>query len=112
VHAILDLCLVFEEWTSASGCLGKSFNFWDPNIKKWRQIWMDDNGSPLTYEGDFHDAAMYYSGWTLGDHGEHVLQKLTFFHVASDTVRQLFEQSADSGKTWVSTYDLRYVRKP
>lgn len=111
VHPILDHCIVLEEWTSSSGSLGKSFNFWDPNRKKWRQVWMDDNDGSLDYEGEFHDRAMHFAGWTLDSTGARVLQKLTFFHVSSDTVRQLFEESADSGKTWASTYDLRYVRK-
>ena len=35
---------------------------------------------------------------------------LSFFSVAPDTVRQLFEQSTDGGKTWTPTFDARYVR--
>jgi hypothetical protein len=40
-----------------------------------------------------------------------VEQKLTFFAIAPDTVRQLFEASSDGGKTWVSTFDARYTRR-
>lgn len=42
--------------------------------------------------------------------GGRVLQKLTFFPISKDTVRQLFETSADSGKTWQLGFDGRYVR--
>jgi hypothetical protein len=40
-----------------------------------------------------------------------VLQKLTFFPIHRDTVRQLFETSVDSGRTWRPGFDGRYVRK-
>jgi hypothetical protein len=40
-----------------------------------------------------------------------VLQKLTFFPISPDTVRQLFESSTDGGKTWTPGFDARYVRK-
>ena len=37
-------------------------------------------------------------------------QKLTFFPIHRDTVRQLFETSTDSGRTWQPGFDGRYVR--
>jgi len=55
---------------------------------------------------------MRFEGWTLNPNGTRTLQKLTFFPISKDTVRQLFETSADSGKTWVPGFDGRYVRKP
>ncbi len=110
VSALLEHCMVFEEWTPTSGPSGKSINFWDNNRKKWRQVWTSEDGVSLDYEGSFADGAMRFSGWSLGDKGQHTLQKLTFFRVAPDTVRQLFEASDDGGKTWKPTFDGRYVR--
>ena len=49
---------------------------------------------------------------SLAPNGTRVLQRLTFFPVHRDTVRQLFETSSDSGKTWQPGFDGRYVRKP
>jgi hypothetical protein len=54
---------------------------------------------------------MRFEGWTLAPNGGRLMQKLTFFPVSRDTVRQLFETSADSGKTWQPGFDGRYVRK-
>jgi hypothetical protein len=106
----LEHCLIHERWTSATGSTGESINFWDPNRKAWRQIWMDPRQWSLDYEGEYSDGAMRFHGWTLGPDGKRRLEKLTFFNVAPDTVRQLFEQSTDSGKTWRTTFDGRYVR--
>jgi hypothetical protein len=109
----LEQCMIVENWTAngPGGGQGKSINFWDTNRNKWRQVWVADGGSSLDYEGEFRDGAMRFEGWTLAPNGTRVLQKLTFFPIHRDTVRQLFETSTDSGKTWQSGFDGRYVRK-
>jgi hypothetical protein len=57
------------------------------------------------------DGAMRFTGWTLDAKGNRVEQKLTFFAIAPDTVRQLFESSTDAGKTWTPSFDGRYVKR-
>ena len=111
VHPILEHCVVLENWRAANGGEGKSFNYFDTNLHRWRQVWMADSGGALDYTGEYRDGAMRFTGWTLDAKGNRVDQKLTFFNVAPDTVRQLFEASADGGKTWTATFDGRYVRR-
>lgn len=111
IHPILEHCVLSENWTATRGGEGKSYNFFDTNLGKWRQIWMADSGGPLDYTGEFSDGAMRFSGWTRDAKGNRVEQKLTFFAIAPDTVRQLFEASTDGGKTWASTFDGRYVKR-
>jgi hypothetical protein len=72
---------------------------------------MADGGGPLDYTGEYRDGAMRFTGWTLDAQGKRVEQKLTFFNIAPDTVRQLFEASTDGGKSWAPTFDGRYVRR-
>jgi tetratricopeptide (TPR) repeat protein len=108
----LQHCVVLEAWTPKIGGMGRSMNFWDTNRQAWRQVWIAADGGSLDYEGHFSDGAMRFSGWTLGADGKRVLQKLTFFAIAADTVRQLFEASEDAGATWKSTFDGRYTRLP
>ena len=109
----LEQCMIVETWTGGGpgGGQGKSINFWDTNRNRWRQVWVADGGSSLDYEGEFRDGAMRFEGWTLAPNGARVLQKLTFFAIHRDTVRQLFETSGDSGKTWQPGFDGRYVRR-
>lgn len=54
---------------------------------------------------------MRFAGWNLDAKGNRLEQKLTFFAIAPDTVRQLFEQSADGGMAGTSTFDGRYVKR-
>lgn len=113
IEAILEHCVLMEHWTSANGGFGKSMNFYDTNVQRWRQVWMADGGGSLDYTGEFRDGAMRFEGWTLAPDGRsRILQKLTFVPVHRDTVRQLFETSADSGRTWQPGFDGRYVRRP
>jgi tetratricopeptide (TPR) repeat protein len=111
VESILEHCVLQENWTGTGGGSGKSMNFYDTNVNKWRQIWVADGGGSLDYTGEFRDGAMRFAGWTRGPNGGKVLQKLTFFAIARDTVRQLFESSQDSGKTWQPGFDGKYVRR-
>jgi hypothetical protein len=111
IHAILEECVVYENWTAGGGGQGKSYNFFDRNQRKWRQVWVADGGGSLDYSGEFRDGAMRFEGWTLGPQGGRVLQKLTLTPFGKDTVRQTFEASSDSGKTWTVTFDARYVRR-
>ncbi len=45
-------CLLIENWTSAGGAEGLSFNFYDPQAKLWRQRWLMGAQS-LRLDGNF-----------------------------------------------------------
>lgn len=102
-------CLILENWTTWNGPYnGKSMNFYVPETGKWRQIWTD-SGRNLSYfeNGEYKDGAMRFTTTTpQGQPG-----KLTFFNLGPNKVRQLYEVSADEGKTYQVSYDFIYVRK-
>ena len=105
-------CALLESWTSGNGTTGRSFNWYDRNLGNWRQLWIAQGGGTLDYtQGELRDGAMRFAGWTLGPGGRRVEQKLTFFAIHPDTVRQLFEASNDSGRTWTPGFDGRYIRR-
>ena len=110
VQRILGECVIFENWSGAGGMNGKSFNVYNAATGKWQQTWVDDRGSVLELAGSFSDGAMRFSGETKGAKGK-VLQRLTFFNLGHDKVRQLWEQSTDNGKTWAVTFDGLYTRR-
>jgi hypothetical protein len=110
VQRILGECVIFENWTGAGGVNGKSFNVYNAATKKWQQTWVDDRGSVLELAGSYSDGAMRFSGETKGPKGK-VLQRLTFFDLGNDRVRQLWEQSVDNGSSWAVTFDGMYVRR-
>lgn len=111
VQLILNDCVVFENWTGASGYTGKSFNLYNAQSRKWKQIWVDDRGGMLEFTGEFKDGAMRYMGQSTAQDGKPVIDRLTFFPLAEGRVRQLWEQSPDQGKTWNTVFDGTYIRR-
>lgn len=112
VERQLKGCLLLENWTGAGGSSGKSMNYWDSQRETWRQVWVSDRGNVLDYRhGEYRDGAMRFRGVTIGEEGDTTHQQLRFVEVAPDTVRQVFEASAD-GETWNTTWVGIYVRRP
>lgn len=114
VEKMLGECVIFENWTGASGMVGKSFNLWDATTREWRQTWVDSTGGLHEYHGAFGGGKMVYLADRLQADPSGTLQptklRMTFFDQGG-TVRQLGEQSTDGGKTWAVSYDLLYSRK-
>ena len=113
-------CVVLEEWESANGGSGSSFNIYDQPTKQWHQFWWDASGmnwlssdkegNPATLRGGFRDGAMVLMSHpdTLPSIG---MNRATWRPTA-DGVRQTFESSSDDGKTWTMSFDGYYKKKP
>jgi hypothetical protein len=107
-------CVVWENWTSAgSPYFGKSYNTWNPNLKRWEQYWVDTSAGVMFFHGNLKDKVMDY--WTDDvpqSGGGTLLRHLQFFNLGRDKVRQFSQGSSDGGKTWQTEYDLIYTRVP
>ena len=106
-------CTVMDPWTAPNGSAGQSFNLFDRSIGKWRQTWVDNIGGQHDYRGELVGRDMVLEGDTPAPNGAlgRIPTRLTFFHISADSVRQFSQVSADSGKTWTTSYDLMYVRR-
>lgn len=115
VEKILGECVIWENWTGASGVGGKSFNTWDSTRNEWRQSWFDSTGTVTEYHGTFADKKMVLVADSLlpGPDGklQETKQRMTFYDQGG-TLRQHGENSTDGGKTWQTVYDLLYSRQP
>ena len=101
-------CALTESWTSAAGSTGRSVNFYDPGLGKWRQIWTDDHGSVIDVTGSFSDGAMRFIGEHRYPGGRVAPYRMTFFPNEDGTVRQLIEESSDGGETFAVGFDGLY----
>lgn len=109
VQLILGSCVIFENWTGA-GSIGKSFNIYDVNDKKWHQTWTDDRGTFTHYIGSFTDGKMVLVADQPAN-GKPGLARMTFSRLPGGEVRQHGESSTDAGKTWTTTFDLVYSKR-
>ena len=114
VQPILGHCTIFEQWESAAGNFGKSFNYYDPGHDHWRQIWIDDSGSFIEFTGEARDGGIFYTAETIdpadGSVTHHKFEFTVIVEdgISEDGVRQYWETSTDGGETWQSIWDGRY----
>lgn len=113
IQKILNENIILENWTGNGGFSGKSFNHYHIASGQWIQYWVDQGSGRIYFEGNFDKAqnAMVFHE-KLNPDPEKPDRRLTFFNIASDSVRQFSQQSTDGGKTWSVEYDFMYVRKP
>jgi len=111
IQRIENGCVILENWTGAQGGTGKSLNFYDSSLRKWRQTWADSSGGVSEFAGVYKDNAMRFEGESHEASGAKTLSRLTFFNLGPDRVRQFSEASNDNGRTWTVDYDFTYVRK-
>jgi hypothetical protein len=118
ISLILDSCIIFEEWTSASlqqglRYAGKSFNTYNAATGQWQQTWVDNVGGTNEYMlGKFENNQLIYTSTAFKFSKDTMaLRKMTFTNKGIDKLRQHGEISKDNGATWSTEYDLEYRRR-
>jgi hypothetical protein len=118
IELILDSCIILENWTSTSVIkgiryAGKSYNTYNAATKKWQQYWVDNVGGVTEYfDGHYENNKMILQTANVKQpDGSFKIQKMTYYNLGVDKVRQFGESSADEGKTWKTDFDLEYRRK-
>jgi hypothetical protein len=110
IQPILDGCVLQETWAGAGGSAGSSFNFYNPQTKKWQQFWVWRNGTTLELSGEYKDGKMTLSGTSLNRAGKKVENRITWYDNKDGSVRQHWEVSPD-GKEWSTSFDGLYKKK-
>ena len=110
-QALEDSSIILENYYPNDGYTGKSINFFDAHLRKWRQTWVDAKGNVSEFAGVYKDGAIRFEGESHRANGKKVLRRLTFYNLGPDRVRQFSEASTDGGKTWFTGYDFLYIRK-
>jgi hypothetical protein len=100
-----------EHWVDTDGNTGTSLNVYDARSKKWHQTWVDDQGGLLVLDGGMAQGAMVLSGHRLSREGKPVVERITWSKMSNGNVRQLWDRSADDGKTWTTVFDGIYSPK-
>jgi hypothetical protein len=112
IEKILDGCALLESWTGAGGNRGNSLNYYDAARGQWHQTWIDATGGALELDGSFAEGKMTL----IGTHPPRGAQpgsrdRIVWTALPTGQVRQLWETSADEGKTWTVAFDGLYTRR-
>ncbi len=106
---ILNGCVLQENWTSAGGGDGKSFTWFDADMKKWRQLYLGANGHSHEYIGEARDGALHFLHDRRHPDGSRQMFRMSFTPRDNGKVRQFIEESWDAGKSWSVWFDGMYV---
>jgi len=106
-------CIIRENWKSVqSSFTGTSYNFYDRIDKKWKQVWIDNQGTVLELSGEFKNNKMVLESKEKKDlNGNRVINRITWYLNDDGTVRQLWEQSGDGGLAFTTSFDGLYRRR-
>ena len=109
IRPILDGRVIEESFEGRDGSgtlLGRSLSVRDSGDGRWRQTWVDSNGSYLDFVGIDVDGGIAFQRAA----GDARLQRMRWLNRADDTFDWHWERSSDGGGTWELVWAIAYRR--
>ena len=112
ITRILDSCVILEEFDGppAISLRGRSFSTYDFQLDKWRQVWVDNNGSYLDFIGEYNDGLMDLRRETTRNDSTFI-QRILYKNITPESLTWHWERSDDGGETWRVLWVLEYQRR-
>lgn len=88
-----------------------SVSIFDTRAGKWKQTWVDNQGSYLDFVGEFKDGQMVLARDGVRPDGSKIVQRMVFKNIQANEFDWSWESSADGGKTWHVDWPIHYKRK-
>jgi hypothetical protein len=117
IKRILGSCIVQENFVGnaapeqAPQLLGMSVSVFDVASGKWKQTWVDNQGSYLDFTGEFKDKEMVLSREATRPGGTAVMQRMVWKNITANEFDWSWERSKDKGQTWEVMWPIHYKRK-
>ncbi|REJ78813.1 MAG: DUF1579 domain-containing protein [Acidobacteria bacterium] len=112
ISKILGGCVVREEFDGGKDLplKGQSYSMFDPATGRWKQTWVDNQGSYLDFVGGREGDKMVLSRSFKDRSGNEISQRMVFLNIEKDSLDWIWERSSDGGKSWTEVWKIRYVR--
>lgn len=107
IEKLVGDCIIYENWTDSQST-GKSINYYDASINKWKQNWVSQNGTIIWYEGELLNGKMEYEGERIPPNGERVKTRVTLALQPDGSVRQTAADFVNGA--WVVNFDADYKK--
>ena len=113
ITRILDGCIVQETFDGGkdSPLRGHSVSVFDMQSGKWKQTWVDNQGSYLDFVGEFKDGQMILGREFRKADGTKIMHRMVFKNITPNSFDWSWEASKDGGKTWQVQWPIKYTRK-
>lgn len=116
IEKTLNDCAILEHWTSAGGGQGKSLFYVIEG--DWKQFWVTERAllpggaKEKSRVDDIGPPAVRFQGEVRHPEAGTWLDRTTLTPLDGETLRQIIEISRDGGRSWETTFDGIYRRKP
>ncbi|NKI33012.1 hypothetical protein [Croceivirga thetidis] len=112
ISEIENGCVIKENWTSIQvGYTGTSYNFYNSKLKRWEQLWVDNQGQYLKLYGQkVGNQMILESDEFEAQNGEILVNRITWTSNEDGTVRQHWEVLKE-GEVNKTLFDGSYTRK-
>ena len=106
-------CVIHEHFTDQAEppFQGTSVSTFTPQLGKWQQTWVDNQGSYLDFVGEFKDGQMVLGREATGKDGKKFQQRMVWKNIKGDSLDWSWERSDDGGATWKVLWPIHYVRR-
>jgi tetratricopeptide (TPR) repeat protein len=101
---------IHEQWTNAQGQVGQSFNYYDIEIGKWKQIWVDPTRQLEITADPTTPGRLLFEGFNYDQAGVKAHRQMLVLDLGDGRVLQEGRASKD-GESWTVTYRLIYMPK-
>lgn len=101
-----------ESWTTVDGRAGVSISYFHPDRAKWQQIWTDDEGGVIEYEGEYLGGRMQLESDGGKTGSREPRSRVSFIPRRDGDVEQIIENPKNGGGNWRVRCRLRYERRP
>ncbi len=113
IKRIVGGCIIQESFQSGgeSPLIGTSLSVFDATAGKWKQTWVDNDGSYLDFVGEFKDRQMILVREAARPDGTRFLQRMVWKNISANELDWSWERSKDDGRTWEVVWPIHYKRK-
>ena len=114
VSVIHEGCTVYQEFEDhsgdAAGLRGRSFSTYDPATGRWRQAWVDNDGSFMVFAGGRQGDEVVLVEDPL-DRADQPIRRMRWYDISPDRMQWSWERSEDGGATWQVRWHIDYRRR-
>ncbi len=89
--------------------IGTSVSVYNPIDHKWRQTWVDNQGSYLDFVGEWQGDKMILQRHAIVQE-QPVIQRMVWHAIEPDRLEWNWERSNDEGQTWKTLWQIHYKR--
>ncbi len=108
----LDGCLVTESWSSdTTNHKGENTLAYNADDKAWRALFVDNQGRMHALKGTVTTGVAELQGPSRDENGHAIVKRVRIVRVDADHSQQIWERSADNGRTWTTEYRMDYLRR-